>query len=46
VRDVKIFQVDFSGDYKKETADVSDNYVKNLADGYLLSLLPETDDDA
>lgn len=30
--------------YKKEIADVSDNYVKDLADGYFLSLLPETGD--
>ena len=31
--------------YKKELADVSDNYVKDLADGYFLSLLPETDEE-
>jgi mRNA-degrading endonuclease RelE of RelBE toxin-antitoxin system len=30
--------------YKKEIADVSDNYVKDLADGYFLGLLPEPDD--
>lgn len=30
--------------YKKEIADVSDHYIKNLADGYFLSLLPEIDD--
>jgi mRNA-degrading endonuclease RelE of RelBE toxin-antitoxin system len=30
--------------YKKETAAVSDSYIKDLADGYFLSLLPETDD--
>jgi mRNA-degrading endonuclease RelE of RelBE toxin-antitoxin system len=30
--------------YKKEIADVSDNYVKDLADGYFLTFLPETDD--
>jgi len=27
--------------YKKEIAEVSDNYVRDLADGYFLSLLPE-----
>jgi mRNA-degrading endonuclease RelE of RelBE toxin-antitoxin system len=31
--------------YKKEIEDFSDNYVKDLADGYFLSLLPETDDE-
>ncbi|GHV40082.1 hypothetical protein FACS1894187_20660 [Synergistales bacterium] len=30
--------------YKKEIEDVTDNYVKDLADGYFLALLPETDD--
>jgi mRNA-degrading endonuclease RelE of RelBE toxin-antitoxin system len=29
--------------YKKEIAAVSDNYIKDLADGYFLSLLPEED---
>jgi mRNA-degrading endonuclease RelE of RelBE toxin-antitoxin system len=30
--------------YKKEIGDVSDNYIKDLANGYFMSLLPETDD--